>query len=142
LKKLLAACIALAGAVALYAQTVETYTFPATQAQVNRVDLARQTWNERTCHQAGLPLDCTESELQAVGGEFATLDIYPSTQAGRTELIADTVLIPWFVSLLDDKRGWDSEKGQVNWCAGDTTFRNAACAALDLTTGCQLYVCP
>lgn len=135
---LIGLAVALGAAIPLYAQVVETYSFGVTQAQSDRVDIGRVTYNEQTCNEANLPLDCTEAQLQAVSG-FESGRIYADSEAGRRELILDTVLVPWFQTILDNQKGWDTEKAQINWATLDRTGKDAVCSALGLSAGCEIY---
>jgi len=135
---LLGFAVGLVAAIPLYAQVVETYSFGVTQNQVNRVDIGRVTYNEQKCAEADLAFTCTEAQLQAVPG-FESDEIYADSEAGREELILDTVLVPWFRDILDNQKSWDTEKAQTNWQSLDRTTKDSICSSLGLSAGCEIY---
>jgi hypothetical protein len=117
----------------------ETYSISATAGQINNfVDPGRRTHNERSCYNAGLALDCTEAQLQAVAG-FETTDIYPDSQVGREEYVVDIIISPRIPELKTEMQSWDSTKAKINFDALDTTGKNAVCSALGLPNGCDPF---
>ena len=138
MKKALLALIVLWASPAL---AQESYTLNATAGQVtNFINPGRVTHNETQCNAAGLPFTCTEVQIQAVPG-FESTRIYPDSLAGREDWIIDVVIGPRVPELRSTNDAWDQQKAELNWCAGDQTFKDAGCAALGLAAGCQLYPC-
>lgn len=117
----------------------ETYQLSATAGQVsNFVEPGRETRNEMLCDSAGLALDCTTAQLQAVEG-FESEVIYADSEAGRETFVVEDLCRPQVAELKNTQRRWDRRKAREAWDALNQAGKNAVCSALGLADGCELY---
>lgn len=124
---------------ALPAIAQESYTIDVTAPQVTKVDRARSLHNRRACERVGLPVACTQADVDALDpAPDPVPTIYADSQAGRG-LFLKSLLVAQFVGL------WDAvvAQEQVDFCGwfkntATPGQKNAVCSAAGLPDGCDV----